>query len=162
MLVLLLYKILGRDILSACHRDDDTLYRQLWPTSSTASRARKEWQCSNFEKRVNIRRRGDICLESGQTPDVIIDGSPREFTTSNIIAVFCGFGPNIDKDILARDITVLKSLISSDGKISYLGRSGSGSYFLCSLFPTTLFGVPFPLPTPQGRRAQQLKTVENM
>ena len=33
-------------------------------------------------------------------------------------------------------------------------------YFLwaCSLFSTTLFGVPFPLPTPQGRRAQQLKT----
>ena len=28
----------------------------------------------------------------------------------------------------------------------------------CSLFSTTLFGVPFPLPTPQGRRAQQLKT----
>ena len=25
-------------------------------------------------------------------------------------------------------------------------------------FSTTLFGVPFPLPTPQGRRAQQLKT----
>ena len=34
------------------------------------------------------------------------------------------------------------------------------SYFLwaCSLSSTTLFGVPFPLPTPQGRRAQQLKT----
>ena len=33
-------------------------------------------------------------------------------------------------------------------------------YFLwaCSLFSTTLFGVPSPLPTPQGRRAQQLKT----
>ena len=25
-------------------------------------------------------------------------------------------------------------------------------------FSTALFGVPFPLPTPQGRRAQQLKT----
>ena len=28
----------------------------------------------------------------------------------------------------------------------------------CSLFSTTLFGVPIPLPTPQGRRAQQIKT----
>jgi hypothetical protein len=27
----------------------------------------------------------------------------------------------------------------------------------CSLFSTTLFGVPFPLPTPQGRRAQQMQ-----
>ena len=28
----------------------------------------------------------------------------------------------------------------------------------CSLFSTTLYGVPFPLPTPEGRRVQQLKT----
>ena len=37
-----------------------------------------------------------------------------------------------------------------------------GDIFLVGVQPlrleTTLFGVPFPLPTPQGRRAQQLKT----
>ena len=39
-------------------------------------------------------------------------------------------------------------------------QSLSSYYFLwaCSQFSTTLFRVPFPLPTPQGRRAQQLKT----
>ena len=53
---------------------------------------------------------------------------------------------------------LISSLVAGfDNSSSY---SSGLNFFLwaCSLFSTALFGVPFPLPTPQGRRAQQLKT----
>ena len=77
---------------------------------------------STTEKLVNIRRRGDLCLQAGQTLDVMIDGLPGESTTSSVASIFRGIDPNIDQDNLARDITVLKPLISSDGKSIVSGK----------------------------------------
>jgi hypothetical protein len=74
------------------------------------------------EKLANIRRRGDICLQSGQTLDVVIDGLPGEFTTSSVAAIFRSIDPSIDHDNLVRNITVLKPLISSDGKSIVSGK----------------------------------------
>ena len=74
------------------------------------------------EKLANIRRRGDICLQSGQTLEVVIDGLPGEFTTSSVAAIFRSIDPSIDHDNLVRNITVLKPLISSDGKSIVSGK----------------------------------------
>ncbi len=48
---------------------------------------------------------------------------------------------------------------ASNGPEQYMPFDGQSPAFSCACSHLALCGVPVPLPTPQGRRAQQLRTM---